>query len=98
YGGATTTRASGGRECTLANGPRAATGRGARPLARRLAAEPRMTSPACGSDCRRVGAHGRIVPRSGRASVLLIGTIVAITVGLLAIVGWPSLWWDVATN
>jgi hypothetical protein len=57
-----------------------------------------MTSPASGSDRRRVGVRDGIVRRRGRVSVLLIGTIVAITIVLLAMVGWPSLWWDVATN
>lgn len=54
-----------------------------------------MTSPASGSDCRRYCADRH---RYGRVSALIIGTIVVITIVLLAMVGWPSLWWDVATN
>lgn len=55
-----------------------------------------MTSPVCGP-CRRDFATG-VCRRSGRTSALVIGTIVLVTIGLLAMVGWPSLWWDVATN
>jgi hypothetical protein len=51
-----------------------------------------MTSPASGSD-RLWNAR-----RHGRVSALIIGTIAVITVVLIAMVGWPSLWWDVATN
>ncbi|HTK75049.1 MAG TPA: hypothetical protein VL371_07290 [Gemmataceae bacterium] len=51
-----------------------------------------MTSPPSGSD-RRQSAR-----RLGRVSALIVGTIAVITVVLVAMVGWPSLWWDVATN
>ena len=53
-----------------------------------------MTSPASGPD--RPAGHRRV--RRGRVSALVLGTILASTVALIAMVAWPSLWWDIATN
>src|SRR5437762_14025283 len=55
-----------------------------------------MTSPASGPDRHRTAGDRRV--RRGRVSALVLGTIVASTVALVAMVGWPSLWWDIATN
>jgi hypothetical protein len=57
-----------------------------------------MTSPVCRPDRPNPGVGDPSARRGGRGSAVVIGTIVLATIGLIAMVGWPSLWWDVATN